>query len=293
MYGSIPGTAVLTSIPLLAILDKLPSYFFDQQDTEKQSILDKVAWHSVPQRNPSYRQFCQDISERFLSMPAELRLRDTTAQSIRLAVTLLRPWFHKTAHHDFALAVSKLSELAFATSQWPGQWWARDHAELWDIISHTALVLGEEVLQQQRMQMSQEVQRLQDLVSHLEEKIERMEILQAQRHASENLRPELLSDTASVAETLTLTAVPDTPETDIAKELPVIEELPDRLEKPFEVQEIDPWPTDIPEILPSPVILEGKTVSILETMVTGFLFGAFVTLCLPSTQRRTLANHLT
>ena len=98
VWGYIPGTAVLASVPLSQMFTKLPSYFLlpdapvspDGKDTP----LARLAW-DYTRKKPSYRQFCQDMSDRFLRMPVDRRLRDTTAGAVRLALSHLRPWFHR------------------------------------------------------------------------------------------------------------------------------------------------------------------------------------------------------
>jgi len=133
----------------------------------KEAILDKLTWHRTGEK-PSFHRFCQDISERFLLMPPETRLRDTTVQSVRLATAFLRPWFHKAVQEDFSHATSKLCELSFVIAQWPAQWWVRDHGGTWDLIRTTVNVLGEEVREKQRLQVSEEVQQLRDVICNLE-----------------------------------------------------------------------------------------------------------------------------
>jgi hypothetical protein len=255
VYGAIPGTAVLASIPLLSIIANLPSYLVRSQAVdEKISLLDKLRWHSA-QKKPSYRQFCQDVSQRFLLLPDQLRLRETTTQSVRLAVALLRPWFHEMVHHDLSLATSKLSELAFIVGQWPGQWWARDHEEMWDLICHMVCALGEEVREQQRLQISREVQRLHDIIGHLTQ----------------------VKHETSTSQSLPSPSPTPQPETPSSKK-PVKSEPP--VQRPT---------TSTPT-------RNIKPTSITETvsrLVRGFLFGAFFTICILSTQRRTHTIYLT
>ncbi|EPQ50847.1 hypothetical protein GLOTRDRAFT_112617, partial [Gloeophyllum trabeum ATCC 11539] len=93
VYGYIPGSAVLSSIPLVSILDSLPSYFLrpvpDTSLNKDISALSRLTWEYT-QKKSTYRHFCKQMSENFLRMNPECRLRDTTAGSIRLAVRLLR-----------------------------------------------------------------------------------------------------------------------------------------------------------------------------------------------------------
>ncbi|KAG6808009.1 hypothetical protein H0H87_000621, partial [Tephrocybe sp. NHM501043] len=70
------------------------------------------------------------------------QLEDTTAGSIRLA--LLRPWFHRCVVDDFQSTTVTLCALTFNIAQWPGHWWAHEHAELWSLIRAMVLSLADE-----------------------------------------------------------------------------------------------------------------------------------------------------
>lgn len=119
-------------------------------------------------RKPSFRQFCQDMSDQFLRLPTEHRLRDATGGSVRLAMTFLRPWFHSVVVDDFTEATETACSLAFTIAQWPAQWWSRDHVEMWDVIRSLVQALGEEVREKRNGETSDEVRRLQEVVSGLE-----------------------------------------------------------------------------------------------------------------------------
>jgi len=141
----------------------------------------------------------------------------------------------------------RVCELAYVIAQWPGQWWARDHREMWDIIRTMVHVLGEEVREKHRGQVFAEVKRLEDIVINLEQVVRSYEI-----------KTPGLSPSRQVDEEMGVPPMPTIP---------------------------------VPQSSPS-----GRPHSILETascLVTGFLFGAFITLCIFSSQRRTLATHLT
>lgn len=171
VHGSIPGSAVLASVPLLSIIDKLPSYFL-RQDTivDKRSSsaqFDILSWDTMD-RKPSFRQFCQDMSDQFLHLPTEHRLRDATGSSVRLAMSFLRPWFHSVVVDDFTEATETVCSLAFIIAQWPAQWWSRDHVEMWDVIRSLVQSVGEEVREKQKGAAVEEVRRLQGVVSNLE-----------------------------------------------------------------------------------------------------------------------------
>lgn len=171
VHESIPATAVFASIPLLRILDKLPSYFLRENTDDKASPFDRLAWDAA-EKKPSFRMFCQDMSAKFLQLSLEHRMRDSTAESVRLAVTLLRPWFHKSVIDDFDSATYTTSELSCIIAKWPGQWWIRDHAEIWDLIKATVIVVAEELQEKQKAEIRRQLGLLQDRVGVLETVLE-------------------------------------------------------------------------------------------------------------------------
>lgn len=241
VYGAIRGTAILASIPLLSLLEKLPSYFMSPGTLDqKVPLFSRLDWDAG--KKPSFRQFCQKISERFLLMPAEHRLRDCTTQSVRLAMAFIRPWFQEAVHDDFSRATSKLCALSFIIAQWPGQWWVRDHGAMWDLIRATVNVLGEEVREKQRLQMSEEMERLQDVIDDLK----RERIVN-----SHDTQPSDVKGRVVRLPRLALAAVP--------------------------LRNIKP-----------PTMFEA-----ISCVSTGFIFGAFIFLCISSSQRRSVALHLT
>lgn len=175
VHGSIPSSAVLASVPLLSIIDKLPSYFF-RQDTivdkrSSSSQFDILSWDTMD-RKPSFRQFCQDMSDQFLRLPTEHRLRDATGSSVRLAMSFLRPWFHSVVVDDFSEATETVRSLAFIIAQWPAQWWSREHLEIRDVIHSLVQSVGEEVREKQKGMAAEEVRRLQGMFSNLERVVE-------------------------------------------------------------------------------------------------------------------------
>jgi len=275
VHGSIPGTAVFASIPIFSIIDKLPSYLLQSGVSDYKEIpFSRLAW-DYTERKPSYRQFCQDMSTKFLRMPTELRLRDTTSGSIRLAVVFLRPWFHKVVQDDFGLATSKLRELALVIAQWPGQWWVRDHVEIWELIPLMVQTLGEEVREKQKYEVGREVKTLQSFVDDLEHLVRQYELQIASKNGekriswSKPLHPFSLPKRISHKRSDTDTTLVELPE---AK---VMESAPEAVLKP----------------VPSP-----RPHSMAETVscvCTGLLFGAFITLCIINSQRRTLIMNLT
>lgn len=169
VHGAIPAPAVLASVPLLSLIDKLPSYFLRQDSDPKSSLpsLDSLSWDTM-ERKPSFRQFCQDMSDQFLRLSAEHRLRDATVGSVRLTMAFLRPWFHKVVVKDFSGATDTACTLAFMIAQWPAQWWARDHLEMWTVIRSLVQAVAEEVREKQKVDLNEEVCRLRDVVTDLE-----------------------------------------------------------------------------------------------------------------------------
>ncbi|TFK52939.1 hypothetical protein OE88DRAFT_1610274, partial [Heliocybe sulcata] len=170
VYGSIPGTAVLSSTPLLSVLEALPSYFlrpsldFHQKDT---SVMSRLTWEYVPKKS-TYRQFCKEMSEHFLRMEDRHRLRDTTTGSIRLALRFLRARFHERVLDDLDASCVMVYQLALAIAAWPGQWWVREHPEIPDLIRSCVDIVGEEIREARRAKVVAEVARLQSIVDDLE-----------------------------------------------------------------------------------------------------------------------------
>ena len=164
----IPRPAVLASIPILQILQKMPSYFLrkDFQILNGNS-LDQVIWDYSKQKS-SYRRFCQDASDSFFSRPAEVRLRDCTAGAVRLALAFLRPFFHRVVQEDYDIAISYLRTYALAISQWPSQTWVNDHSEVYEVVDSMVLALGEELREKYRHQQQEEISRLQVIIDGLQ-----------------------------------------------------------------------------------------------------------------------------
>lgn len=169
VWGHIPGSAVLASVPLLQILGKLPSYFLYHDIADaKDSPLFKLGW-DYTKKKPSYRQFCQAITDRFMQMPVDRRLRDTSAGSVRLALALLRPHFHEHISDDFTTATHLVFELSYVIAQWPGQWWAREHPEIRDLVRCIVHMIGEEMREARRVQAVADATKMQDIVGGLEQ----------------------------------------------------------------------------------------------------------------------------
>ena len=256
IYGYVPGTAVLASVPILSIVPKLPSYFLDPNpDEQDKSFFSNLTW-DVTQQRSGYQQFCQQMSEQFLRSPTEVRLRDTTTSSVRLAMCFLRPWFQKHALKDFQGAVDYVAELAYIIARWPGQWWVREHTEIWDLIQSMVHVIGEEVRDAQRIHALNEVTRLQGVVSELQ--------LLTDEYMSVHSR----SGSDESAD-----------EVDPLESSSALVSAPDPVVLPKDQQ-----------------TLPGQAPSTVETascVLTSFLFGAFAALFVVNSQRRDLALHFT
>lgn len=286
-------------------------------------------------RKPSFRQFCQDMSDQFLRLPTEHRLRDATGGSVRLAMTFLRPWFHTVVIDNFTEATETACNLAFVIAQWPAQWWSRDHVEMWDVIRSLVQALGEEIREKQKAQASDEVRRLQGVVSDLErvvqdyaEEAEVASSVESKSDVTDTEDEEFVqvvippSPPASVIECYVpegvLVAVPPTdPAPPVTRSVSQDDqavvvargssESPDnnRSKTPTLVfaptiiihQEQRQQSTSEPTLEPQPPRADSqrnpkrRPHSLAETatcVITGLLVGAFITLCVVNSQRRTL-----
>ncbi|KAG6827123.1 hypothetical protein H0H92_013143 [Tricholoma furcatifolium] len=184
VHTYIPSSAVLASIPLPSLLSKLPSYFlrndtptYDPESSSGPSStpnLAALAW-DYTSKKLTYRKFCLSMSTRFLHSSPETRTQDTTAGSVRLALAFLRPWFHARVVDDFPAATVTLCALAWGIAQWPGQWWAQEHSELWDLVRAMVLSLAEEVREAEgpRSVSAKELVRLRGVVGELEDAVEK------------------------------------------------------------------------------------------------------------------------
>jgi hypothetical protein len=165
----VPRQAVLASIPLLHILRKLPSYFL-RKDVQliDGNPLDQVAWNYTS-RKLGYHQFCREVSTLFLNRPEDIKLRDSTAGAVRLALSFLRPFFHNVVQEDFDIAISYLRNLAISISEWPADGWVRNYREVRQIVDSMALALGEELREKYAMQHGAEITRLRLVIDGLEQ----------------------------------------------------------------------------------------------------------------------------
>ncbi|EKM78350.1 hypothetical protein AGABI1DRAFT_92673 [Agaricus bisporus var. burnettii JB137-S8] len=177
VYGSIPGTAVLASIPLLAILRHLPSYFLqpDYRSIETENPLIRLGW-DYKEKKSSYRRFCRNMSSQFFAMNTEERLADVTAGSLALGLAFLRPWFHSTIDKEDDLGVQTLVNLALIIARWPSQSWVQERPEIYDLISAMASTLSRELREKHELQVKDEVSRLQGVVNELHEVVRDYEV---------------------------------------------------------------------------------------------------------------------
>lgn len=285
MHGSIPGTAVFASIPIFTLISKLPSYFLqsttlDDCKASSETPFKNLAW-DYTERKPSYKQFCQDMSTRFLRMSPELRLRDTTAGSVRLAITFLRPWFHKAVQADLTDGNSKLRDLSFVIAQWPGQWWVRDHAEIWELTELMVQTIGEEVREKQKTDVSAEIKSLQSFIDDLEDLVGRYEAQLAYKNKES-------SRMSWAPKTLFPTHIPrriSHRRSDSESTLVDVSLAPVKLVK----EAVDEGSDAVPARSPRP----HSMIETVSCVCTGLLFGAFITMCIMSSQRRTLLTNLT
>ncbi|KAH7928886.1 hypothetical protein BV22DRAFT_1082208 [Leucogyrophana mollusca] len=313
VHGSIPPSAVLASVPLLSIVDKLPSYFLSQDsENEGTSPFDHLSWDTMD-RKPSFRQFCQDMSDQFLRLSTELRLRDATGSSVRLAMAFLRPWFHSVVYDDFATATAKVCDLAFIIAQWPAQWWSRDHVEMWDVIRSLVQAVGEEVREKHRGDAVREVTRLQGVVEELERVLSDYEatevgsvsdvedikggseIVSQSQKSSAGVQTEISPATPTEAISLVECLVP--PEEPVAiLSSPTAPTTPSPTESSKSttlilsptiiIQQPEPQPDRDSEKRPSR--RQHSLVEKASCIITGVFVGAFIALCVINSQRRTL-----
>jgi len=240
----------------------------------------RLGWDYM-RKKPSYRQFCQDMSERFLRMPVDRRLRDTTAGSVRLALCHLRPWFHRLALEDFTTANVTVCELAFVIARWSGQWWVREHPEIQALIRCMVHIIGEEVREARKVQALADATRMQEIVGGLEQLAQTYQMRSRMRKLLPSTMPTPV-EPKSVEQIPTPVAAPIVspvatvkPETDLEKAASV----------DAEVSEVPPTTGKGPSI--------QSFVRSASTLLTGFFVGAFVTLWVLAPDTRQLARHLT
>ncbi|TCD63652.1 hypothetical protein EIP91_005132 [Steccherinum ochraceum] len=314
VWGHVPTEAVLASVPLLSILSRLPTYFlYPEVPDAKDTPLSRISW-DYTQKKPSFRQFCQSMSDRFLRMPVDKRLRDTTAGSVRLAVCLLRPYLHKHISEDFTNATTHVCELAYVIACWPSQWWAREHSEIRDLVRCVVHIVGEEMREARRVQALADATRMQEIVGGLEQLAHAYERRSRLHHKALEMLPheddvESLSEGSSTAEPhddawdTTSTSTLATMEVKGIQTDPVDEDdrepkaessavTPKAEAAPFTMDPVIPasYPDDLLDFY-VPTTLEN-VVRTASRFLTAFCIGSIITLCVLSPHRRELV-HLT
>ncbi|KAJ3874205.1 hypothetical protein F5051DRAFT_100539 [Lentinula edodes] len=178
IHGSIPRSAVLASVPLRIVVQNLPSYFLQTPSSSRniRPLVDPpfgriLAWDPIGRKNASFRRFCQEMRDRFIRMPYHTRVREIAIGSVRLAITLLDPWFHRTVMHgDIHSAVTRIRELSALIAHWPEQPGSRDYTEMASLMKALILLLAEEVQDSSsrtRQIATEEVLHLQRIVDDL------------------------------------------------------------------------------------------------------------------------------
>lgn len=256
IHHSIPRKAVFSSIPLLKLLEKLPSYL-TTSETDKSSPFERLSW-DYTQRKPSFELFCKDAAERFLKMPTEKRLRDTTTSAVRLSLAFLRPWLHRISLQDVSTAESTLTSLAIVVGRWPGKLWVRDHSEVAELCKAMVEIVLEEIRESQKNQKAADAEKMQGIVDQI-----RLLSLECEKETS---RRRLL-------EAVTPSPVFSSP---IGED-----EEPEEFESA--VTHISP-PNEFSATYQQALIRRVTA----STWFTGFIFGSFFTLCILSHRRREL-----
>ncbi|KAJ3771208.1 hypothetical protein FB446DRAFT_704834 [Lentinula raphanica] len=152
IHGFVPRSAVLASIPLRMVIQNLPSYFLKTPSGYHNNSLPIetplgmiLAWDPIGQKNANFRRFCQEMGDRFRRLPYQIRAREIAIGSVRLAMTLLGPWFHRTVEHgDIHSAVTRIRELSALIAHWPEQPGSRDYTEMASLMRALILLLAEE-----------------------------------------------------------------------------------------------------------------------------------------------------
>ncbi len=242
-------------------------------------------------------------------MPIEKRLRDTTVGSVRLAIAFLRPYFHKHISDDFTAATSIVYNLSYVVAQWPGQWWSREHPEIRELIRHIVHLVGEEMREAKRVQALADATRMEKIVGGLQQFAQSYETRNRPR---KNIPALPLSPAPSPSPTLppSPTAqdhklrlgsvdiitddMTDTEGSTVA-EPETIEKVEKEAEKII-VEELE-YPAMINMAPFPPLTSSGRTFEKVarttSCLLTGFLVGSFIALCVLAPDRRQLAHHIT
>ena len=206
-----------------------------------------------------FKQFCQDAAEKFLKMPVEKRLRDTTTSAVRLSLSFLRPWLHRVSLADVESAQTALTSLAIVVGRWPGQLWVRDHSEVAELSKAMVEIVLEEMRESQKTQKAADAEKMQGIVDQI-----RRLSLECEKEIS---RRRLL-------EAVTPSPASPAPVDEGAEVKKEVEAPVPHTSSSYRYRMVDQQ------------ALIGRVTA--STWFTGFVFGSFVTLCLLSHQRREL-----
>ncbi|KAJ7479594.1 hypothetical protein FB451DRAFT_1556490 [Mycena latifolia] len=306
IYGAIPQHAILASVPLLHILDNLPSYCLrPSTDSPPATPIQRVSW-VYPTANPSYRRFCAAQTASFLSAAPEARFSDSTAAAVQLALALLGPWFHwmlrlRAAHENHPAifrdaAVAKVSELGRAIALWPA---APETLAKWDrVVREISLLIAEEADMHSRIAGVGPISRKPSglkLKSNVDVPVP--VVLDARNYLPTPPPSPPPAPSASCPASLSLYATalsPHSPNTDTGaekcRETPIV---PDAglLECPPPSARAEPPPAETKDIPPQSAPSDAHIHSKGETascLLTGFFFGALIIIVLSSQRRPTL-----
>ncbi|KAK0223660.1 hypothetical protein IW262DRAFT_1270462, partial [Armillaria fumosa] len=284
VYGYIPLTSVMASVPLLSILEKMPSYFLRSgisvnPSITETSLINRVAW-DFTNKKFTYKQFCEAMTDRYFEQSTEMRLRESIVGSIRLAVALLNPWFHKTAADDIDWAVHKVTELASMIAAWPDP---QDPAEMQDVLHGMVTLLAEEVRDKRQVSLLGDVLELAGVIDDIEDVVYSLED-RPQPGAAPSLRITIPSTPPSSSSSSSSNdSSPLLPLTPVSSD-DGSTESPSKCD-----EEVEPSSS----ASCSPSTPRGMIAETISVAVTGFLFGTLLTLCVVSSQRRMLLTHLT
>ncbi|KAE9402663.1 hypothetical protein BT96DRAFT_956154 [Gymnopus androsaceus JB14] len=175
IHGSVPRSAVLASIPLRDVIQNLPSYFLKTPSSfqNNRPFVDPsldllLAWDFTNRKHTNFRRFCQEMGDRYTRMPYQKRVREIAIGSVRLALILLNPWFHRTVEDgDVQSAVGRIRDLSALVAHWPQQPGSRDFPEMASLMKALIQLLAEEVRgsnTRTRQTVAGEVLRLQQIL---------------------------------------------------------------------------------------------------------------------------------
>lgn len=241
------------------------------------------------------------MTDRFMQMPVDRRLRDTTAGSVRLALAFLRSYFHQHVSDDFTTATQNIFDLSYVIAQWPGQWWTREHPEIRDLVRCIVHMIGEEMREARRVQALADATKMQDIVGGLEQLVNAYEARSRPRKILANIQ---LSPLPSLSPTLPLSPTMSDNKRHLRMgSIDIITD--DMVESKATQTEVSPDPPKASEKAKpaSPVSRTAPSFSsygvfdafarTTSCFLTGLLVGSFITLCVLAPDRRAIAHHLT